>query len=219
MESELCGVHGAQPWDVEVPAGEVWLNFTIHELKRLLLDCHGHQVENQTIYFRGRTLQDWETVASCGMEPDDFLLMGLESSSPSAASEETGLEKQEGDFTNGSSEDLLAGVCRQIRQHDSQINCLKQRLVELKEDNLALRECLEAKSMLSKCEFDIGLHKHRFDAISRRYPCRFEGGLEKVLDQSGLTFQIAAIAGLWTVPSFAAVSRAHVVAMNGIWQN
>eukprot|EP00933_Yihiella_yeosuensis_P026300 TRINITY_DN20406_c4_g1_i1.p1 TRINITY_DN20406_c4_g1~~TRINITY_DN20406_c4_g1_i1.p1 ORF type:complete len:225 (+),score=39.34 TRINITY_DN20406_c4_g1_i1:63-737(+) len=79
-ESELCRIHNihSKRFEVDLPETEGSIgNFTAMKLKRHVEDLHGIAVEDQVVRFRGRVLDDKETLVSCGIMSGSTLLLGL----------------------------------------------------------------------------------------------------------------------------------------------
>lgn len=68
---------GSRRWTVDVPEGPKLSKYTVWELKRRLEDDHGLNAEEMTVRFRGRTLDDSESLVSCGIICGQAVLLGL----------------------------------------------------------------------------------------------------------------------------------------------
>merc|ERR1719335_1969340 len=90
----------------------------------------------------------------------------------------------------------------------AQLATLAAAHARLREDNEALRECLEASGLLSGQRFFARLHRRQFAGVLQRHPCSWQAGLQTVADSRELILMIAAAAGFASSIRLAAASRA-----------
>mmetsp|Transcript_21405 Transcript_21405/g.47445 ORF Transcript_21405/g.47445 Transcript_21405/m.47445 type:complete len:211 (+) Transcript_21405:58-690(+) len=109
-ESELCRIHNihSRRWEVELPVDANPSAYTVRQLKERLEDIHGLDADDQVLRFKGRTLEDAEVLASCGVVSGAALMLGGcevdkkkpqgEEEAPGSAATRTA-EKQQGSLT------------------------------------------------------------------------------------------------------------------------
>lgn len=113
--------------------------------------------------------------------------------------------------------DRLEGMRGALRRQELRGDRLAAQLVDLCEENAALRECLELAGVLREKAFFARLHKRRFARVLRQHPLRGQGtSLEEVVRAQELALMAAGLAGPGSVRPLGATSRAAAASLEAV---
>eukprot|EP00747_Dinoflagellata_sp_TGD_P001013 gnl/TRDRNA2_/TRDRNA2_101385_c0_seq1.p1 gnl/TRDRNA2_/TRDRNA2_101385_c0~~gnl/TRDRNA2_/TRDRNA2_101385_c0_seq1.p1 ORF type:complete len:417 (+),score=56.88 gnl/TRDRNA2_/TRDRNA2_101385_c0_seq1:123-1373(+) len=104
-------------------------------------------------------------------------------------------------------ESSLNRVFRLLHGQQEQLATLTARHASLRDEHEALRECLADTGTLLEERWMATLHRRRFEATLRRYPCASHESLETMAQAKELILTVAARMGLRGVAAFRVASR------------
>jgi len=104
----------------------------------------------------------------------------------------------------------MGDVLRLLEKQQVQIGVLQRDYEAIKEENEALRVCLESAGWLAREQFDAQIHRRRFAKVLEKHPCTWEVAPFEVLQTSELLRLALGYAGPAATAPCAAASRSFL---------